>query len=138
VLAACGSKAHAPSAASAAPSGPVLYDRIGRMDAIKGIVKDFVEERLLKGSLAPHFANVNVAVLEDSLATQLCELTGGPCKYVGRSMREAHASMTIGNADFTDFLAALEQTLVKFKVEPREQKELLDLVEATRADVLSQ
>jgi hemoglobin len=127
-LVACGAKSHRGSSAIATPAGPVLYDRIGRMDAIKGIVKDFVEEQLLKGSLAPRFSTVNAAQLEDSLARQLCELSGGPCKYVGKSMREAHASLAIGEADFTAFVAAFQQTLAKFKVEPAEQSELLALV----------
>src|SRR5262245_17193895 len=98
------------------------------MDAIKGIVKDLVEEQLMKGRLAPRFAHVNAAQLEDSLARQLCEWAGGPCKYVGKSMREAHAGLAISEADFTAFVAAFEQSLVKFKVEPAEQNELLALV----------
>jgi hemoglobin len=134
-LVACGSKSPA-SGTVKQPSGPVLYDRIGRMDAIKGIVKDFVEEQLLKGSLAPRFTNVNVAMLEDSLSTQLCELTAGPCKYVGRSMREAHAGMAISDADFAAFIAAFEQSLIKFKVDATEQRELVALLRTLKSDVL--
>lgn len=127
VLVACGAKAP-PASTVAQPAGPVLYDRIGRMDAIKGIVKDFVEEQLLKGSLAPRFTNVDVAHLQDNLAAQLCELSGGPCKYVGRPMREVHASMAITDADFTAFVAAFEQSLAKFKVEATEHAELVALL----------
>jgi hemoglobin len=126
VLVACASKSPRPSRVE--QSGPVLYDRIGRMDAIKGIVKDFVEEQLLKGALATRFTNVNAAQLEDNLSTQLCELSGGPCKYTGRSMREAHAGMAISDADFTAFIGAFEQSLTKFKVEAAEQKELVALL----------
>jgi hemoglobin len=116
----------------------VLYDRIGRMDAIKGIVKDFVEEQLKKGTLAARFTNVDSAQLEDNLSRQLCELSGGPCKYTGRAMREAHASMAITEADFTAFVAAFEQSLVKFKVEPQEQKELLALYRKQHDDIVTQ
>jgi hemoglobin len=116
----------------------VLYDRIGRMDAIKGIVKDFVEEGLKKGPLAARFANVDAAHLEDGLANQLCELTGGPCKYTGRPMREVHAGMTLGDTDFAMFVAALQQTLDKFKVEPAEQNELLAIVKKQRDAIVSQ
>jgi hemoglobin len=135
-LAACGTRAKAPSAATP-QSGPVLYDRIGRMDAIKLIVRDFVEEQLLRGPLAPHFTNVNAAMFQDSMATQLCELTGGPCKYTGRSMRDAHATMSLTHADFTAFTAALQQTLAKHQVKATEQEELLALVELTRSDVVA-
>jgi hemoglobin len=136
-LVACGAKAPPPKSAVAQPAGPVLYDRIGRMDAIKGIVKDFVEEQLLKGTLAPRFSQVNAAQLEDSLSRQLCELSGGPCKYVGKSMREAHAGMPISEGDFAAFVAALQQSLAKFQVEPAEQNELLALVKKHHDEIVA-
>ena len=126
-LVACGHKSHTPSA-PAQPAGPVLYDRIGRMDAIKGIVKDFVEDQLLKGPLAPRFSTANIPQLEEELARQLCELSGGPCKYTGKPMREAHAGMPITEADFTGFVDAFAKSLAKFKVEAVEQRELLALM----------
>jgi len=129
-LVACGHPSHAPSAPAhhVGPAGPPLYDRIGRMDAIKGIVKDFVEDQLLKGPLAPRFSAANIPRLEDELARQLCELAGGPCKYTGKPMREAHAGMPITEAEFTGFVDAFAKSLAKFKVEAVEQRELLALV----------
>ena len=139
LIAACTHHAPASTPTSAAqPAGPVLYDRIGRMDAIKGIVKDFVEEGLKKGPLAARFAALEAARLEDSLANQLCELAGGPCKYTGRPMRELHAGMAITQAEFTAFVGALEQTLVKFKVDAPEQRELLTLVRKEHDAIVSQ
>jgi hemoglobin len=135
VLVACGPKSPR-SGTTQQPSGPVLYDRIGRMDAIKGIVKDFVEEQLLKGSLAARFTNVDVARLEDNLSTQLCELTAGPCKYEGRPMREAHAALQISETEFTAFVAALEQSLIKFKVDAAEQRELLAIVRKYKEEIV--
>ncbi len=126
VLVACSSKAPRTSTV-AQPSGPVLYDRIGGMDAIKGIVKDFVEEQLKKGPLAPRFSNVDTARLEENLAAQLCELTQGPCKYAGKPMREAHAGMAITDADFDAFSHAFLQSLIKFEVDEAEQHELIEL-----------
>jgi hemoglobin len=135
VLVACGPKSPR-SGTTQQPSGPVLYDRIGRMDAIKGIVKDFVEEQLLKGALAPRFANLDLARFEDNLSTQLCELTAGPCKYVGRSMREAHAGMQISASEFAAFVAAFEQSLVKFKVEATERQELTAIVKKLESEIV--
>lgn len=132
-LIACGRPSPRPVAR---PSGPVLYDRIGRMDAIKDIVKDFVENQLLAGPLAARFTNVDVVQLEDKLSTQLCELTAGPCKYVGRAMREVHAGMQITEADFAAFVAALEQSLIKLDVHAAEQRELLALVRKYKDDVV--
>jgi hemoglobin len=135
VLATCASKSPR-SGTIGQPSGPVLYDRIGRMDAIKGIVKDFVEEQLLKGALSVRFTNVNAAQLEEHLSTQLCELSGGPCKYTGRSMRELHAGMSINEADFNAFVAGFEQSLIKFKVDATEQRELLALLRKYKDEIV--
>ena len=135
-LIACGAKSPGPSTA-AQPTGPVLYDRIGRMDVIKDIVRDFVREQLLKGTLAPHFTNVNTVLLEDNLSRQLCELAGGPCKYTGRSMREAHASMAITEADFAAFVAGLQASLAKLAVKPKEQQELLALVNKHKTEIVT-
>jgi len=134
-LVACGSKSPK-TGATTQPSGPVLYDRIGRMDAIKGIVKDFVEEQLLKGALATRFTNVNAAQLEDNLSTQLCELSGGPCKYTGRSMKDSHQHLNITQAQWDAMAADFRATLNKFKVPQKEQQELIAIVESTKPDIV--
>lgn len=136
VLAAACSKQPPPST-PALPAGPVLYDRLGRMDVIKDIVDDFVEERLVTGPLAARFAHTDLARLEDNLATQLCELSGGPCKYTGRAMGEAHASLTISDADFTAFLAAFQQSLAKLGIRAAEQDELLGKLRALRDQIVA-
>jgi hemoglobin len=136
VVAAC-SKQPTPST-PARPAGPVLYDRLGRMDVIKDIVRHFVEQSLVKGPFAARFTNVDVPRLEDHLATQLCELSGGPCKYTGRSMRDAHASLALGDADFTAFLALLQQSLAKHDIERAEQDELLGKLRALRDQIVAE
>jgi hypothetical protein len=52
-------------------------------------------------------------------------------------MREAHAGMTISEADFTAFVAALERSLVKFKVEAAEQRDMLALLEQQHDVIVS-
>ena len=94
------------------------------MDVIKDIVRDFIDQ-LRKGTLAPRFANADVARLEEGLATQLCELAKGPCKYTGRPMREAHAGMTIDEADLEVFFTTLRRSLATYRIGTREQDELL-------------
>jgi hemoglobin len=131
--AACGRKA----ATQTQPSGPVLYDRLGRMDVIKDIVRDFVEHGLREGALAKRFSSADVARLEEGLATQLCELAQGPCKYTGRPMREAHAGMTIDEADFEVFLGALRRSLARYRIARREQDELLGHLRELRDQIVT-
>jgi len=136
VVAAC-SKQPAPST-PARPAGPVLYDRLGRMDVVKDIVRHFVEHGLVKGPLAARFTSVDVPRLEDHLATQLCELAEGPCKYTGRSMRDAHGSLAISDADFSAFLGLLQQSLAKHDVKRAEQDELLGKLRALRDQIVAE
>src|SRR5262245_29221334 len=101
-LAACGGQAQAP-APPAAPAAS-LYDRLGRKDAIAAVVKDFVEQRVAKDArINGFFDHADLPGLEMKLVEQICEATGGPCKYTGlyRDMKTAHAGLAIKDADFT-------------------------------------
>ena len=56
---------------------------------------------------------------------QVCEASGGPCKYTGRSMKAAHAGMRITDAEFNALVEDLVKSLDKFKVPAKEKNELL-------------
>jgi hemoglobin len=126
-LAACGGKARGPDTSGGAPAqGAPLYDRLGRKDAIAEVVKDFVEERVAKDvRIKAYFANADVPGLEAKLVDQICEASGGPCKYTGKDMKTAHAGMTIKDDDFNALVEDLRASLDRFKVAAREQQELL-------------
>ena len=125
-LAACGESAPAPRAPAAATAP--LYDRLGRRDAIAAVVVDFVEERVAKDRrINAFFASADLPGLEMKLIEQLCEATGGPCKYTGiyKDMKTAHAGMAIKDADFTALVEDFKASLDQFHVGAAEQQELL-------------
>jgi len=66
----------------------------------------------------------------------ICWATGGPQKYTGRSMKEAHKDLMITPAEWEAFLDDLQQTLDKFAVQQAEQAELKAIVNSTRADIV--
>ena len=135
VLAACSSKPHESTVSQ--PGGRPLFDRIGGMDGIKGLIKDFVEDEVSRDSrINVRFTNVDKPLLEEALAVQVCELTGGPCKYTGKSMKDAHAGMSISDADFVAFVEDLQKSLAKFKVPDAEQRELLRAINKLRDHVI--
>lgn len=135
-LAACGSKQ--PKATTApAPSGPALYDRLGRLDAIKAVVKDFVEEQVAKDPrINARFMNTDIPRFEELLAEQICEATGGPCKYTGKNMKEAHVGMAITEADFGALVEDLVKSLNKFDVPKAEQDELIRTLATMHDDIV--
>ena len=137
-LAACGGKATEPTTATAMSESASLYDRLGRRDAIAAVVKDFVEERVAKDArINRMFANTDIPGLEAKLIDQICEATGGPCKYTGKDMRTTHAGMNIKEADFTALVEDLKASLDHFKVGAREQQELLGALAKMHDDIVT-
>jgi hemoglobin len=127
-IAACGGKAKAPDTGGgmAPDSSASLYDRLGKKDAITAVVKDFVEERVAKDAqIKSFFANADIPGLEAKLVDQICEASGGPCKYTGKDMKTAHIGMSIKDADFNALVADLKASLDHFKVGAKEQQDLL-------------
>jgi hemoglobin len=140
-LAACGGKAKGPEPVAGEPAGgpaATLYDRLGGKDAIAGVVKDFVEERVAKDKrINAFFANADIPGLETKLTDQICEATGGPCKYTGKDMKTAHAGMNIKDADFTAMVDDLKASLDHFKVPAKEQQELVGALGKMHDDIVT-
>lgn len=139
-LVACGgggSKKEPTTTTTTQPSGKSLYDRLGGVDAIKAVVKDFVEEQVAKDPrINTRFANTDIPKLEDHLTNQICQATGGPCTYTGRSMKESHTGMGISEADFGALVEDLKKSLAKFKVPQAEQDELIGALAGMHDDIV--
>jgi hemoglobin len=119
------------------PSGKSLYDRLGGIDAIKAVIKDFVEEQVANDArINARFLNTEIPAFEESLSNQVCEATGGPCKYTGKNMKEAHAGMGITEAEFGALVENLKKSLTKFNVPQAEQDELVGALATMHDDVV--
>jgi hemoglobin len=66
----------------------------------------------------------------------VCEVSGGPCKYTGRAMKESHQHLNITQAEWDAMVVDFKATLNKFKVPQREQQELITIVGSTRNDIV--
>jgi hemoglobin len=126
---------------AAAPTKP-LYDRLGGLYAISAVVDDFIDRVYVNGTLN---ANPNIAKarsdlrkagLKVQLANQVCQVTGGPCKYTGLDMKTAHQGFHITEKEWEALLVDFRATLDKFKVPAAEQKELVDIVNSTKPDIV--
>jgi len=142
-LAACGGKAKNDTAGggggagSAAPAGGSLYERLGGKDAIAGVVKEFVENQVAKDArINAFFANADIPGFEAKLIDQICQATGGPCKYTGKDMRTAHTGMNVKDSDFNALVEDLTKALDKFKVPDKEKGELLGALAGMKGDVV--
>ena len=133
-----GAKSNTAAPGAEAGSAKPLYDRLGGKDAITAVVKDFVEERVAKDTrINAFFANTNIPDLEVKLVDQICEATGGPCKYTGKDMKTSHAGMKIKESDFNALVEYLIASLDKFKVPEKEKNELLAPLAAMKGDIVT-
>ncbi len=126
----------ATSAMAAAPPAKSLYDRLGGKGAITAVVGEFVSRLAADKRINARFANADIPRLKQLLVDQICEATGGPCKYTGRDMRTAHAGMGITDAEFGALVEDLKGALDQFKVPAKEQGELLGALAALKPDVV--
>jgi hemoglobin len=128
--------------ASAQATQPSLFDRLGGVYSIATVVDDFIERLLVNATLNANpaineaRARVPKAGLKFHVTALVCEVTGGPCKYTGRTMKESHKHLNITASQWNAMVADFKATLDKFKVPQREQKELVTIVESTKADIV--
>lgn len=102
-----------------------LYERLGGKDAITAVVDEFVANVAADKAINKFFAGADIPHLKKMLVEQICEATGGPCKYSGMDMKSAHKGMGISNAEFNALVGDLVKALDKFKVPEKEKNELL-------------
>ncbi len=119
-----------------------LYDRLGGAYPIAVVVDDFIERLLVDDVLNANPAikearsRVPAAGLKFHVTSLVCAVTGGPCKYTGRGMKEAHAHLNITEREWQAMVADFKVTLDKFKVPEREQGELIKVVESTKGEIV--
>ena len=130
LVGACGGGTRATGAAAPVkPVAPALYDRIGGMDVIDAVVKDYVEVRIAQDDrIRDRFKTSDMPYFKRMLAAQICEVSGGPCKYVGKTMREAHAGIGLGDAEIRVFLEDLQRAMDAANIPQLAQSELLSLL----------
>ena len=113
-----------------------LYDSLGGKDAIVAVVDDFSSRCAADGRINQKFARTDITRLRKMLVDQVCEATGGPCRYTGRDMKEAHLDMGVTAGEFTALVGNLIATLSQFKVPQAEQDELISALAPMQGDIV--
>jgi hemoglobin len=113
-----------------------LYERLGGMESITAVVEDFRDRVARDDRINQKFARTDLDRLRKMLIDQVCEATGGPCKYTGRSMKDAHAGMSVTSGEFDGLVQDLVATMNHFKVGKTEQNELLGVLGPLKTDIV--
>ncbi|MCH8874773.1 group 1 truncated hemoglobin [candidate division KSB1 bacterium] len=119
-----------------------LYERLGGAYSIATVVDDFIERLLVNDILNANPAinkartDVPKAGLKYHVTEMVCQATGGPQKYSGRTMKESHKHLNITEAEWDAMAADFKKTLAKFNVPEKEQNELFTIIESTKPDIV--
>lgn len=119
-----------------------LYDRLGGKPAISAVVDEFVARVAADKRINAFFAATaadpaRLAKFKNNLVNQICQASGGPCKYTGKDMKTAHQGMGITNADFNALVEDLTGALDKFHVGDKEKNQLLGVLGPMRKDIVT-
>ncbi len=126
------------AAPAPAPDPNSLYARLGGRPAIAAVMDDFVNRMARDKRIAKRFAKTDAAALKAKLTDQVCQASGGPCKYTGKDMKTVHAGMKITNAEWNITGAHIQAAMRTKKVKPREQREVLALLGTMKGDIVGQ
>lgn len=120
-----------------------LYERLGGVYNIAPVVDEFLEvlyvDDVLNANPRIKEARDRVpkAYLKYHVTSLVCQASGGPEKYTGRSMKESHKHLNITEGEWQAMRADFKRVLDKFKVPEQEQSELFAIVESTKGDIVA-
>src|SRR5262245_37033653 len=115
-----------------------VYEALGGLPAIQAVIDDFVANVAADARINKQFAQTDIPRLKKNLVDQVCQATGGPCKYTGLDMKTAHKGMKITDPDFNALVGDLVKSLDKFKVPAKEKNELLTALASMKPDIVGQ
>ena len=122
-----------------APPAPTLYKRLGGYDAMAAVTDDFLRRLTADPSFTRFFSGHSTDSLKkirQLIVDQLCTATGGPCVYVGRDMKTAHAGLGITEKDWDTSVKYLTATLDELNVPAKEKSEVLTAVSGLKKDIV--
>jgi hemoglobin len=123
--------------ASSAIADDELYQAFGGYDRLTQIVADATDRLVADDRIKDTFDNINLVRFKKLLTDQLCELTGGPCKYTGRDMSASHKGLHLNQAEFNALVEGLQESMSKYDVPFRTQNRLLLLLAPMERDIVT-
>lgn len=109
------------AASPASHAQETLYNQIGGEPAMKAVVDELMLIMESDPRINFTFAETDIPKFKQLLFEQLCNLTGGPCQYTGRSMEESHKKLKVDNAMFNalaeDLYIAFDRVGVPYRLQ---------------------
>jgi hemoglobin len=121
----------------AAAADMTVYDELGGKPGMTAIVNGMVDNALADDRIKMIFDNINIPRLKGLLHEQFCTLTGGPCSYHRRTMKETHAGLNLHESDFNALVEDLEASMDAQGIPWSSQVKLLAILAPMERDIVS-
>ena len=121
---------------AAAASQAPLYDRLGGAPGVAAIADALIDRVSADPLLGRSFKDSKLERIKKLLAEQICDLSGGPCRYSGDSMKEVHAGLHISQAEFYSMVDMLRDILKQRHVGLGSTNQLLRLLAPMKQDIV--
>jgi hemoglobin len=113
-----------------------LYEQIGGEAKFRAVVDELVVVMMSDERINFTFAETDMPKFKQLLFEQLCNITGGPCKYTGRSMQESHEKLKNTNAQFNALAEDLYIAFDRHDVPYRLQNKVMALLAPMQRDIV--
>ena len=121
------------------PSEQTLYRRLGGYDVVAAVIDEFLSRFRSDLRLARFGGGRSLDSRQRTrqlIVEQICSLAGGPCVYIGRDMKTAHAGLGITEAEWQATLQHASAALEKYGVALREKEEFLAIFQGYKDDIV--
>jgi hemoglobin len=112
-------------------SEDTLYQDLGKRAGIADVVEDLMYRIVEDERIASQFKGIDVVQFHTNLTDQICQLSGGPCTYTGRSMTDVHDGMNVTETQFNalaeQLVLAMEQNGISTSAQNRLLERLVNL-----------
>ena len=123
-------------AASLAHAEETLFVQLGGEPKLRATVDKLVEIMLVDERINFTFAETDLNKFKGLLYDQICELTGGPCKYTGRDMKTSHEKINSTNEQFNALAEDLYKAFDAVGVPYRLQNRVMALLAPMQPDIV--
>lgn len=122
--------------AAGTANADTLYASLGGEQGVREFMSEYVDLLAADPDTGPKFVDSSLPRIKRMLAEQLCELSGGPCRYSGDGMREVHANLGITEAQFHAAVQRLRDLMIRRGYPLAVRNEVLRLLAPMQRDVV--
>jgi len=113
------------------------YAQFGGKAGITALIDTFVSNVANDPHINYYFAHTNIPHLKYELVQQVCMAVGGPCKYTGQSMVEAHKNLHVTTAAFNYLAQDMIDAMDAHRIPIGAQNYLLSLLAPMEPEIVT-